>query len=730
MKHLTLLLLCVAFGVVPSALNAQDKLFGKDFTSAKLLFIDHGNPNGIDSLNLTNGLEVAYRRNFSKYLSLAIPMKFAQADIHNDINKRNFFSIDGLVRLQYYDPEHVLVPYLLGGFGYVVENKGENNTQIPMGLGLDIRVGRSSYLNLQGEYRISSAENRNNVQAGLGFTYRLGDKKPDADQDGIPDDDDQCPQIAGMAKFMGCPDTDMDGIPDMEDGCPQLAGPAASNGCPDSDGDGIIDNMDDCPEEAGSSDNRGCPDSDEDGLIDKVDNCPNEYGTLEGCPDQDGDGIADIDDDCPAEPGALNNNGCPIQDRDGDGFADEEDECPDEAGPIDGCPDSDGDGIIDREDDCPQQAGIETNDGCPAADFDDDGFADEVDECPNTPGTVNGCPDSDGDGIMDREDDCPQEIGAESNRGCPVKERDGDGDGFADDVDDCPGQAGTIDGCPDSDEDGIIDSKDDCPEEAGLVVNNGCPLPDSDGDGFADEEDECPDEAGTIDGCPDSDEDGIIDSEDDCPEEAGLMENNGCPTNDMDGDGFINEVDKCPKVAGAIDGCPDSDMDGVIDIDDACPQIAGELNGCPDEDGDGVADPFDVCPREAGPSENKGCPLIKQEDQDVLNYAMRTVRFETGSAKLTADSYDVLDQIVVIMNRYPSYTMFISGHTDSRGEGTNNLILSLERARSCFQYLLANGVEASRMNYEGYGESEPIADNDSSTGRRLNRRVEFDLRVR
>ena len=614
----------MVLGAMPYTMYAQSDLFGKDFASAKLLFIDHGNPNGIDSLDMTNGLEVAYRRNFGKYLSLALPLKFAQADVHNDINKRNFFSVDALLRLQYYEPEHIIVPYLFGGAGYVFEVDGENNNQIPLGLGVDIRLGRSSYLNIQGEYRISSLENRNNMQAGLGLTYRLGDKKPDADGDNIPDDQDQCPQKAGLADFMGCPDTDMDGIQDREDGCPEVAGPAKTNGCPDTDSDGIIDAMDECPEEAGDPEYDGCPDSDGDGLVDNVDNCPQEYGTLEGCPDQDGDGIADSEDNCPEEAGSLNNQGCPIMDQDGDGFADAEDDCPDMAGPLNGCPDQDGDGIADNEDDCPEQPGTQGNQGCPNAEV-----------------------------------------------------TDSDGDGFADEEDDCPEVGGTLNGCPDTDN-----------------------------DGFADEEDDCPEVSGTLNGCPDTDGDGIADSEDNCPEEKGTRENRGCPKGKVDGDG-----------------------DGFADEEDDCPQVAGPVNGCPDEDGDGVADRDDVCPREPGTANNRGCPLIAEEDQEALNYAMKNVRFEPSSSRLTSDSYEILDQIIVIMDRYPSYTLFISGHTDSLGDDRNNQILSEERARSCFQYLLANGVEASRMRYEGYGETRPIADNATHVGRKLNRRVEFELRV-
>jgi outer membrane protein OmpA-like peptidoglycan-associated protein len=121
----------------------------------------------------------------------------------------------------------------------------------------------------------------------------LVDGKPrDADKDGILDDQDKCPNQAGLAERQGCPvrDADGDGIEDGQDKCPNEAGPAERQGCPvrDSDGDGLVDERDACPAQPGLKELRGCPakDSDNDGVADHLDNCPTEAGVADnqGCP--------------------------------------------------------------------------------------------------------------------------------------------------------------------------------------------------------------------------------------------------------------------------------------------------------------------------------------------------------------------------------------------------------------------------------------------------------------
>ncbi|MCB0565544.1 MAG: OmpA family protein, partial [Phaeodactylibacter sp.] len=168
---------------------------------------------------------------------------------------------------------------------------------------------------------------------------------------------------------------------------------------------------------------------------------------------------------------------------------------------------------------------------------------------------------------------------------------------------------------------------------------------------------------------------------------------------------------------------------GVADKNDRCPDVKGSLimAGCPDTDGDGLADPDDRCPETAGPIANRGCPEIKEEDRQVLNFAMKNVQFETGKAALRATSYPILDQVLDILSRYSDYKLRISGHTDSTGNAESNQALSQNRAKACYDYLVQKGVSPSRMSYIGYGESRPIANNKYASGREQNRRVEFDI---
>lgn len=283
----------------------------------------------------------------------------------------------------------------------------------------------------------------------------------------------------------------------------------------------------------------------------------------------------------------------------------------------------------------------------------------------------------------------------------------------------------------DADGDGVPDANDLCPTVAGLPALYGCP--DKDGDGIPDGEDECPELAGlaTLKGCPDRDNDGIADHRDDCPDEAGLAGRNGCPIRDADGDGVEDDADACPNQPGpqGLSGCPDKDGDGVIDREDRCPDIAGALKmaGCPDTDGDGLANPDDRCPNTAGPLSNRGCPEIKEEDKEVLNFAMKNVQFETGKATLRQESYQILGQVLDVLNRYPDYLLRVSGHTDDVGSAASNQALSENRAKACYDYLASQGVAPARMSYIGYGEARPIANNKYASGREQNRRVEFDI---
>ncbi|WP_445383722.1 OmpA family protein [Robiginitalea sp. IMCC43444] len=256
---------------------------------------------------------------------------------------------------------------------------------------------------------------------------------------------------------------------------------------------------------------------------------------------------------------------------------------------------------------------------------------------------------------------------------------------------------------------------------------------DTDGDGIYDKDDACPEVAGleAFNGCPDSDGDGIEDSKDSCPNQAGPAEMNGCP--DSDGDGVADKDDACPNEAGlpALAGCPDADGDGVADKDDDCPSEAGPAanGGCPwpDTDGDGVLDKDDQCPDVAGTVANNGCPEVTEEVQKQLNEYARTILFDTGKASLKTESVSVFVDIIKILNEYPNAKFTVEGHTDSVGSEKLNQQLSEKRANSVRDFLIKEGIASDRLSAVGYGESRPIASNNTRAGRTQNRRVEINL---
>jgi OmpA-OmpF porin, OOP family len=142
----------------------------------------------------------------------------------------------------------------------------------------------------------------------------------DSDGDGVLDINDKCPGMGKKKEVtpFGCPlDKDFDGVFDVQDACIDKAGPVENHGCPwpDTDGDGIPNKDDKCLTVKGIAQFEGCPDTDGDGIIDLDDNCPKEKGTWEnkGCPpkDTDADGILDADDACPKTPGIPELRGCP-----------------------------------------------------------------------------------------------------------------------------------------------------------------------------------------------------------------------------------------------------------------------------------------------------------------------------------------------------------------------------------------------------------------------------------
>jgi outer membrane protein OmpA-like peptidoglycan-associated protein len=452
--------------------------------------------------DFTYGAEVGYHRFLNNSLNVGFPLRLSVLDfpVNDSVFSQDRLgaSLDAVLTYKFNNgyilkEDFFLAPYVFAGLGGKYVDLVDQNwdAEVPVGLGLNIKLAKQFYLQLQTEYRVSLIQSKDNMAHSAGFLFLWGKGATDTDGDGITDEDDKCPSVPGVAAFQGCPDTDGDGITDADDACPAAAGTAA----------------------------------------------------LKGCPDADGDGIADKDDKCPQQSGLAKFNGCP---------------------------DTDGDGITDADDKCPTTAGL---------------------------AKFNGCPDTDGDGIVDADDKCPTEAGPASNQGCPVR---------------------------------------------------------------------------------DQDNDGIADADDKCPTQAGLLK---------------------------FQGCPDSDNDDVADNEDRCPTVAGN-------------------------KANKGCPDLKKEDQAILIEAMSAVEFETGSDKIKTESFKILDKVADVMKRNPAFHVSIEGHTDSQGDEAKNQDLSLRRALACYNYLVTKGIDSKRMTYSGYGESRPVADNNTSAGRAKNRRTEFNISVK
>ena len=102
--------------------------------------------------------------------------------------------------------------------------------------------------------------------------------------------------------------------------------------------------------------------------------------------------------------------------------------------------------------------------------------------------------------------------------------------------------------------------------------------------------------------------------------------------------------------------------------------------------------------------------------------------FKSGQSVLEPESGKVLNQLISLLSAYPTNRVLIEGHTDKTGDSKFNLRLSELRARAVRDYLIAHGgYEASRFQITGYGDTQPVADNATKTGRSLNRRVEVTI---
>jgi outer membrane protein OmpA-like peptidoglycan-associated protein len=117
------------------------------------------------------------------------------------------------------------------------------------------------------------------------------------------------------------------------------------------------------------------------------------------------------------------------------------------------------------------------------------------------------------------------------------------------------------------------------------------------------------------------------------------------------------------------------------------------------------------------------------DTNEVICSAMQSlsgkVTFKTNSAELTAEAQQELNRLAELLRDNPEVKVLIQAHTDADGNEAYNQMLSDNRARSVQEYLGTSGINVERMQASGFGESRPIADNNSREGKAKNRRVEF-----
>ncbi len=113
---------------------------------------------------------------------------------------------------------------------------------------------------------------------------------------------------------------------------------------------------------------------------------------------------------------------------------------------------------------------------------------------------------------------------------------------------------------------------------------------------------------------------------------------------------------------------------------------------------------------------------------DTLNkkgYITLYINFDTGKSTIKPESQPIISQIVEMMKLNPDLKISVEGHTDNVGNPKSNQKLSEERAKAVVLAIVAQGIDANRLSFIGYGQDKPIADNNTEEGRAKNRRVEL-----
>ncbi len=380
--------------------------------------------------------------------------------------------------------------------------------------------------------------------------------------------------------------------------------------------------------------------------------------------------------------------------------------------------DRDGDGVLDSRDNCPDVYGSPMLKGCP--DSDNDGIADEMDACPNTKGIKKfaGCPDTDNDGVQDLLDACPNEAGSIETKGCP----DTDKDGVVDADDQCPNKFGKadLDGCPDRDNDGIADHRDACPDTPGDEAFHGCK------EGY-------PSLKEKVDEEKQSQSNSVQHSNSDETKRVQKKRVQNTTEKIVEEKERVRVVEE--KKETIIKTEPKEELEVIVEdkvVNRDPPQTATEteqrtktLNEQTNTKRDAVVE---LATKEAGRTVYNLLTYDEEKEVErVFDQALEGIRFNSSRWTFKPESYTPMDKVVRVMKEYPKLRVAINGHTDSTGDAEDNLVLSQNRANAVREYLISNDIAPYRLTAMGFGEEQPIADNNTSQGRYQNRRVEFKI---
>jgi len=151
-----------------------------------------------------------------------------------------------------------------------------------------------------------------------------------------------------------------------------------------------------------------------------------------------------------------------------------------------------------------------------------------------------------------------------------------------------------------------------------------------------------------------------------------------------------------------------------------------QIRGKEEDPNKGKVLDFEVALRAKEFSENMK-KAVESTNAGEKTLQLKNINFETGSANLTADSRYELDNLVAAMTAYPNLVIEVAGHTDNVGDPAANLTLSSQRAASVVNYLTNKGISAGRLKPRGYGDTKPVAENDTDENRAKNRRTEFTI---